>query len=65
MYANVCIDATRQEAMLSGTQNEGVAMAMKKSANSKKANRKCTHCNGTNHTVNTCFKLKRCIHVKH
>ncbi|KAJ1399003.1 Retrovirus-related Pol polyprotein from transposon TNT 1-94 [Sesbania bispinosa] len=32
-------------------------MAMKRSVNSKKGSRKCTHCNGTNHTVDTCFKI--------
>jgi len=57
MYANVCVEANRQEVMLSGTQNEGIAMAMKNLANSKKAIRKCAHCNGTNHIVDTCFKL--------
>ena len=57
VYANVCVEANRQEAMLSTTQNEGAAMAMKKPFNSKKENRKCTHCNGSNHTMDTCFKL--------
>nr|KYP74868.1 Retrovirus-related Pol polyprotein from transposon TNT 1-94 [Cajanus cajan] len=57
VYANVCVEANRQEAMLCGTQNEGAVMAMKRSVNSKKGSRKCTHCNGTNHIVDTCFKI--------
>ena len=57
VYTNVCVEPNLQEAMPSGTQNEGAAMAMKMSSNSKKENRKCTHCNGTNHIVDTYFKL--------
>jgi transposase InsO family protein len=57
VYANVCVEANRQEAMLSATQNEGAVMAMKRPINSKKGNRKCTHCNGNNHVMETCFKL--------
>nr|CAD1835381.1 unnamed protein product [Ananas comosus var. bracteatus] len=55
VYANVCAETNRQEAMLHGASNEGAAMIAKKS--SKKGIRKCTYCNGDNHLVETCFKL--------
>ncbi|KAH7514494.1 hypothetical protein FEM48_Zijuj11G0095400 [Ziziphus jujuba var. spinosa] len=55
VYAVVCAEANRQEAML-GSTTEGVALATKKASNSKK-DRKCTHCNVTGHTVDTCFQL--------
>ena len=54
---SVYAEANRQEAMLHGTSNEGAAMVVKKSFNPKKGVRKCTHCNGDNHMVETCFKL--------
>nr|KYP33098.1 Retrovirus-related Pol polyprotein from transposon TNT 1-94 [Cajanus cajan] len=57
VYANVCVEANCQEAKFCGTQNKGAAMAMKRSVNSKNGSRKCTHCNGTNHTMDTCFKI--------
>nr|CAD1840715.1 unnamed protein product [Ananas comosus var. bracteatus] len=55
VYANVCAETNRQEAMLHRASNEGAAMIAKKS--SKKGIRKCTYCNGDNHLVETCFKL--------
>ncbi|KAL5713007.1 Beta-galactosidase 8 [Ranunculus cassubicifolius] len=58
VYAMVCSEANRQDAMLGGTSNEGTAMVARKSGfDSKKGIRKCTHCNGDNHVVDTCFKL--------
>lgn len=61
VYATVCAEANRQDAMLGGTFNEGTVMATKKSfihrPDSKKGVRKCSHCNGTNHVIETCFKL--------
>lgn len=56
IYAMVCAEANRQEAMLGGTIGEGAVMASRKMPTSKK-DRKCTHCNGTGHTVETCFQL--------
>ncbi|XP_058196889.1 uncharacterized protein LOC131312891 [Rhododendron vialii] len=56
IYAMVCAEANRQEAMLGGKIGEGVVMASWKMPSSKK-DRKCTHCNGIGHTVDTCFQL--------
>ncbi|KAH7845443.1 hypothetical protein Vadar_002051 [Vaccinium darrowii] len=55
-YAMVCAEANRQDVMLGGNIGEGVVMASQKMPISKK-DRKCTHCNGTGHTVDTCFQL--------
>ncbi|KAH7843911.1 hypothetical protein Vadar_022246 [Vaccinium darrowii] len=55
-YAMVCAKANHQDAMLGGNIGEGAVMASRKMPISKK-DRKCTHCNGTGHTVNTCFRL--------
>ena len=46
--------------MLGITSNERVVMAIQKSSacpDPKKGVRKCTHCNGDNHVIDTCFKL--------
>ena len=56
VYVVVCAEANQQGAMLGGTIGEGVAMATKKTSSSKK-DRKCTYCNGTGHTMDTCFRL--------
>ena len=59
-YAIVCAEADRQDAMLGVTSNEGAVMAIRKSSahpDPKKGVRKCTHCNGDNHVIDTCFKL--------
>ena len=44
----------RQEAMLDSEFTMGTTFAVKKYSN--KGIRKCTHCNGDNHVVETCFK---------
>ena len=41
--------------MLDSESTIGIGFAIKKY--SKKGIRKCTHCNGDNHVVETCFKL--------
>lgn len=56
-YANVCAEANRQETMLHGASNEGVAMIAKKNSTQKRGIRKCTYCNGDNHLAENCFKL--------
>lgn len=59
-YAIVCAEANRQDAMLGMTSHEGAVMAIRKSSarpDPKKGVRKCTHCNGDNHAIDTCFKL--------
>ncbi|KAG5543252.1 hypothetical protein RHGRI_016105 [Rhododendron griersonianum] len=59
-YAIVCAEANRQDAMLNITPSDGgVVMSVRKSVSrdSKKGVRKCTHCNGDNHFIETCFKL--------
>ena len=46
--------------MLGITSNEGAIMAIRKSSacpDPKKGVHKCTHCNGDNHVIDTCFKL--------
>ena len=53
VYAMVCAEANRQDAMLGGTINEGAVMTSRKTPNLKKGVRKCTHCNGDNHVVDT------------
>jgi hypothetical protein len=55
VYAIVCAEANRQEAMLGSTPVEGAALAVNKSI--KKGLRKCNHCNGDNHVIDNCFKL--------
>lgn len=55
VYAIVCAEANRQEAMLGSESSEGYALAVKKYP--KKGIRKCTHYNGDNHVKETCFKL--------
>ncbi|XP_058184500.1 uncharacterized protein LOC131301980 [Rhododendron vialii] len=55
-YAIVCSEANRQDAMLGENIGEGTVMASRKMTISKK-DQKCTHCNGTGHTVDTCFRL--------
>nr|XP_027186833.1 uncharacterized protein LOC113784769 [Cicer arietinum] len=55
IYATVCAEANRQDAMLSGESSNGSAFAVKKYP--KKEIRKCNHCNGDNHVMETCFKL--------
>ncbi|CAJ2664176.1 unnamed protein product [Trifolium pratense] len=55
VYAIVCAEANRQEAMLGSESSEGSALAVKKYP--KKGVRKCTHCNGDNHFIEGCFKL--------
>ena len=52
----VCAEANCQGAMLGGMTLEGTAMVTRKTSTSKK-HKKCTHCNGTRHTLNTCFLL--------
>lgn len=58
-YAIVCTEANRQDAMLNVTPSDGAVMAARRSFfhDSKKGVRKCTHCNGDNHVIDTCFKL--------
>ncbi|XXG52924.1 hypothetical protein AAC387_Pa03g1120 [Persea americana] len=59
-YSIVCAEANRQDAMLGVTSNEGAVMAIRKSRacpDPKKGVCKCTHCNGDNHVIDTCFKL--------
>ncbi|KAJ8640033.1 hypothetical protein MRB53_016727 [Persea americana] len=59
-YAMVCAKANRQNAMMGGTSTDGTAMAARRSStrqDTKKGIHKCTHCNGDNHVVDTCFKL--------
>ncbi|KAG5563120.1 hypothetical protein RHGRI_005764 [Rhododendron griersonianum] len=59
-YAIVCAEANRQDAMLNITPSDGgVVMSIRKSIShdSKKGIRKCIHCNGDNHFIETCFKL--------
>ncbi|KAH7857197.1 hypothetical protein Vadar_010129 [Vaccinium darrowii] len=58
-YATVCAEANRQDAMLNVTPNDGVVMVVRKSfaRDSKKGVRRCSHCNGDNHVIETCFKL--------
>ncbi|KAJ8644703.1 hypothetical protein MRB53_006451 [Persea americana] len=59
-FAMVCAEANRQNAMMGGTSTDGTAMAARRSStwqDTKKGIRKCTHCNGDNHVVDTCFKL--------
>ncbi|KAJ8642093.1 hypothetical protein MRB53_018787 [Persea americana] len=59
-YAMVRAEANRQNAMMGGTSTNGTAMAARRSStrqDTKKGMRKCTHCNGDNHVVDTCFKL--------
>lgn len=55
-YAMVCGEANRQNVMLGENIEEGAAMISQKSSTSKK-DRKCTHCGGTGHIANTCFRL--------
>ncbi|XXG69348.1 hypothetical protein AAC387_Pa06g2240 [Persea americana] len=55
-YAMVCGEANRQVVMLGEKIGEGAAMISQKSSTSKK-DRKCTHCGGTGHIVDTCFRL--------
>ncbi|MCI08694.1 hypothetical protein A2U01_0029773, partial [Trifolium medium] len=55
VYAIVCAEANRQEAMIGSESSEGSALAVKKYP--KKGVRKCTHCNADNHFVDACFKL--------
>ncbi|KAJ8627975.1 hypothetical protein MRB53_021282 [Persea americana] len=55
-YAMVCGEANRQVVMLGEKTGEGAAMISQKSSTSKK-DRKCTHCGGTGHIVDTCFRL--------
>jgi transposase InsO family protein len=55
VYATVCAEANRQEAMLGSEPTEGSVFSVKKYP--KKGVRKCTHCNGDNHVVEACFKL--------
>jgi len=43
--------------MLDSESTIGIGFAIKKY--SKKGIRKCTHCNGNNHVMETCFKLHR------
>ncbi|KAB5511182.1 hypothetical protein DKX38_030168 [Salix brachista] len=59
-YAMVCAEANRQDAMMGGISTDGTAMATRRIStrqDNKKGTRKCTHCNGDNHVVDTCFKL--------
>ncbi|XP_048230024.1 uncharacterized protein LOC125370098 isoform X2 [Ricinus communis] len=56
VYAVVCAEANQQLAMIGGTLGEGAAMITRRTSSSKK-DRKCTHCNGTGHTIETCFRL--------
>ncbi|KAK0577166.1 hypothetical protein LWI29_028868 [Acer saccharum] len=56
VYAMVCAEANRQDAMLGGKIEEGAVMASQKMPTSKK-DRKCTHCNGIGHTVDAYFRL--------
>ena len=59
VYAMICAEANRQDAMLGWTSNERVVMAARKSfarSDSRKGVRKCTHCNGDDHVVDECFK---------
>ncbi|KAG5524564.1 hypothetical protein RHGRI_031284 [Rhododendron griersonianum] len=55
-YAMVCSEANCQDAMLGENIGEGTVMASRKMTISKK-DKKCTHCNGTGHMVDTCFRL--------
>ena len=55
VYATVCAEANHQEAMLDSESTMGTSFTIKKY--SKKGIRKCTHYNGDNHVVETCFKL--------
>ncbi|KAH7856169.1 hypothetical protein Vadar_033537 [Vaccinium darrowii] len=55
-YAMVCAKANLQDSMLGGNIGEGAVMASWKMPISNK-DRKCTHCNGTGHTVDTWFRL--------
>ena len=59
-YAIVYAEANRQDAMLGITSKEGVVMSIRKSSarpDPKKGVRKCTHCIGDNHVIDSCFKL--------
>lgn len=59
-YVIVCAESNSQDAILGMTSNEGVVMAIRKSSarpDPKKDVRKCTHYNGDNHVIDTCFKL--------
>jgi len=59
-YAMVCAEANRQDAMMGGISTDGTVMAIRRIStrqDNKKRTRKCTHCNGDNHVVDTCFKL--------
>ena len=54
------ITSNCQHAMVGITSNKGVVMAIRKSSSRpdpKKGVHKCTHCNGDNHVIDTCFKL--------
>lgn len=51
----VCAKANCQDATL-GVFGEGNVMTSRKMPTLKK-DRKCTHCNGTCHTLNTCFQV--------
>jgi len=55
VYAIVYAEANRQEAMLGSESSEGSAFAVKNYP--KKGVHRCTHCNGDNHVMETCFKL--------
>ncbi|CAL5398026.1 unnamed protein product [Camellia sinensis] len=56
VYATVCVEANRQGAMFGDKIGEGVVMVTRTTSTSKK-DLKCTHCNGTGHIIETCFKL--------
>ena len=55
VYATVCAEANRQEGMLDSESIVGTAFVVKKFP--KKGICKCTHYNGDNHVMETCFKL--------
>ncbi|KAJ8639132.1 hypothetical protein MRB53_015826 [Persea americana] len=55
-YAMVCGEANCQVVMLGEKIGDGAAMISRKSSTSKK-DRKCTHCGGSGHIADTCFRL--------